>query len=129
VKLLLDTCAFLWAADAPERLSDGARAAVAARENEVLVSAVSAWEIHLKSRKRGILRLDRPASVFVREAIARLGFGEARLSCEALAYLERLPDVHSDPFDRVLICQAIHEDCALVTPDSHIGRYPVRVLW
>jgi len=89
----------------------------------------SAWEIHLKSRKRGILRLDRPVSVFVREAMARLGFGEATLNCEALAFLERLPDVHGDPFDRILICQAIHEDCALVTPDSQIGRYPVRVLW
>jgi PIN domain nuclease of toxin-antitoxin system len=129
MKLLLDTCAFLWAADAPERLSKAARTAVAARENDVLVSPVSAWEIHLKSRKRGILRLDRPVSVFVREAMARLGFGEATLNCEALAFLERLPDVHGDPFDRVLICQAIHEDCALVTPDSQIGRYPVRVFW
>ena len=129
MRLLLDTCAFLWAADAPEKLSDTARAAVAAAENDVLVSAVSAWEIHLKSRKPGTLRLDRPASSFVRDAIAQLGFAEVPLSCEALAYLDRLPDVHSDPFDRVLVCQAIHEDCALVTPDSQISRYPVRVVW
>jgi PIN domain nuclease of toxin-antitoxin system len=129
VRLLLDTCAFLWSADAPEKLSDAARAAVAAAENDVLVSVISAWEIHLKSRKPGMLRLDRPASLFVRDAMARLGFAEAPLACEALAYLERLPDIHADPFDRALICQAIHEDCALVTPDSQIRRYPVRIVW
>jgi PIN domain nuclease of toxin-antitoxin system len=128
VRLLLDTCTFLWAATDPEKLSDAARAAVAAAENDVFVSAVSAWEIHLKSRKPGMLRLDRPVSEFVRDAIARLGFAEVPLSCEALAYLERLPDLHGDPFDRALICQAIHEDCALVTPDFHISRYPVRVV-
>lgn len=129
MRLLLDTCAFLWAADAPEKLSDSARAAVEAAENDVLVSPMSAWEIHLKSRKPGRLRLDRPVSLFVREAMARLGFAEAPFSCEALAFLERLPDVHADPFDRALICQAIHEDCALVTPDSQIRRYPVRIVW
>ena len=129
MRLLLDACAFLWAADAPEQLSTAARAAVAAAENHVLVAAVSAWEIHLKSRKPGMLRLDRPVSSFVREAMARLGFAEAPLACEALAYLERLPDVHADPFDRALICQAIHEDCALVTPDAQIRRYPVRIVW
>jgi len=129
MRLLLDTCSFLWAADAPEKLSEVARAAVEAAENDVLVSAMSAWEIHLKSRKPGMLRLDRPVSLFVRDAMSRLGFVEAPLSCEALAYLERLPDVHADPFDRALVCQAIHEDCALVTPDSHIRRYPVRIVW
>jgi PIN domain nuclease of toxin-antitoxin system len=129
MRLLLDTCAFLWAADSPERLTDVARAAVASGENDVFVSAVSAWEIHIKSRKSGTLLLDRPASTFIRDAIARLGFTEAPIGCEALAYLDRLPDVHADPFDRALICQAIHGDCALVTPDSQIGRYPVRVVW
>ena len=129
MRLLLDTCTFLWAAGAPERLSDDARAAVAATENDVLVSAISAWEIHLKSRKPGMLRLDRSVSSFVRDAMARLGFIEAPLSCAALAFLERLPDVHADPFDRALICQAIHEECALVTPDSQISRYPVRIVW
>jgi PIN domain nuclease of toxin-antitoxin system len=129
MRLLLDTCVFLWAADAPEKLSASARGAVATAENDVLVSAVSAWEIHIKSRKPGSLRLDRPASTFIRDAIARLGFVEAPLDSAALAYLERLPDVHADPFDRALICQAIHEDCALVTPDAQISRYPVRILW
>ena len=129
MRLLLDTCAFLWAADAPEKLSAAARSAVAAAENDVLISSISAWEIHLKSRKPGMLRLDRPASLFVREAMTRLGFAEVPLACEALAYLERLPNLHTDPFDRALICQAIHEDCALVTPDSQISRYPVRIVW
>jgi PIN domain nuclease of toxin-antitoxin system len=129
MRLLLDTCVLLWAADAPEKLSDAARVAVAAADNDVFVSAISAWEIHLKSRKPGSLRLDRPASAFIKEAISRLGFTEARLDSAALAYLERLPDVHADPFDRALICQAIHEDCVLVTPDAQIGRYPVRILW
>jgi PIN domain nuclease of toxin-antitoxin system len=129
MRLLLDTCAFLWAADAPEKLSTTARRAVATADNEVLISAVSAWEIQLKSRKSGTLRLDRPASQFVRDAIERLGLTEIPLDSTALAYLERLPDVHADPFDRALICQAINSDCTLVTPDAHISRYPIRVLW
>jgi PIN domain nuclease of toxin-antitoxin system len=129
VRLLLDTCTFLWAADAPEKLSEPAREALAAPENAVLLSPISAWEIQLKSRKLGQLRLDRPPGAFVREAMARLGLEEAPLGCQALAFLERLPDFHADPFDRALIGQAIHEDCVLVTPDSHIQRYPVRVLW
>ncbi|MBN2576418.1 MAG: type II toxin-antitoxin system VapC family toxin [Deltaproteobacteria bacterium] len=129
MRLLLDTCTFLWAAGSPEKLSEVARVAVAAGENEVFVSAVSAWEIHLKSRKPGSLRLDRPAASFVRDAMVRLGVVEIPIRCEALAYLDRLPDVHGDPFDRTLICQAIHEDCTLVTPDAQIARYPVRVIW
>ncbi len=129
MKLLLDTCTFLWAADAPEKLSAPAREAIAAPENAVLLSPISAWEIHLKSRKPGQLRLDRPPAAFVREAMARLGLEEQPLGCQALSFLERLPDFHADPFDRALICQAIYEDCVLVTPDSHIQRYPVRVLW
>jgi Uncharacterized protein conserved in bacteria len=129
VKLLLDTCTFLWAADAPEKLSAPAREALAAPENAVLHSSISAWEIHLKSRKLGQLRLDRPPGAFVREAMARLGLEEQPLGCQALSFLERRPDFHADPFDRALICQAICEDCVLVTPNSHIQRYPVRVLW
>ena len=129
MKLLLDTCTFLWAADAPEKLSRAARDALAASENNVFLSPISAWEIQLKSRRPGQLRLDRSAGAFIREAILRLGLEEAPLGCQALAYLERLPDFHADPFDRALICQAIHEDCVLVTPDLQIHRYPVRVLW
>jgi PIN domain nuclease of toxin-antitoxin system len=129
MRLLLDTCTFLWAAGAPEKLSVAARSAVAAADNEVFVSSVSAWEIQLKSREPGTLRLDRPASTFVRDAIERLGLSEIPLASAALAYLERLPDVHADPFDRALICQAIHGDCALVSPDVHISRYPIRILW
>jgi PIN domain nuclease of toxin-antitoxin system len=129
VKLLLDTCTLLWAADAPEKLSRAARDALADSENTVMLSPICAWEIQLKSRRPGQLRLDRPAGAFVAEAIARLGLEEAPLGCQALTYLERLPDFHADPFDRALICQAIHEDCALVTPDLQIHRYPVRVLW
>lgn len=129
MKLLLDTCSFLWAAHAPEKLSRAARDALAASENRVLLSPISAWEIQLKSRRPGQLRLDRPTGAFVSEAIARLGLEEAPFGCQALTYLERLPDFHADPFDRALICQAIHEDCALVTPDVQIHRYPVRTLW
>ena len=129
MKLLLDACTFLWAADAPEKLSEPARRAPAAPENTVLLSPISAWELQLRSRRPGQLRLDRPAGAFVREAIARLGLEEAPLGCQELSYLERLPDFHADPFDRALICQAVHEDCVLVTRDSHIHRYPVRVLW
>ena len=128
MRLLLDTCAFLWiAGDAPE-ISARARAAFADPENEVFLSSVSAWEIAVKHRI-GRLPLPAPPETFVSEN--REAHGIDRLDLEEKAALRagRLPDLHRDPFDRMLVAQAIEGVFVLLTPDEAIRQYAVKTLW
>ncbi len=128
MKLLLDTCTFLWiVAGAPE-LSDRARIEFTAPDNEVFLSAVSAWEIAVK-HGLGRLPLPAPPSDFVPEMRRRHGIAPLPLSEEAALFLGKLPGNHRDPFDRMLICQATVEGLVLLTPDEQITSYPVRTLW
>ena len=128
MKLLLDTCTFLWiVAGAPE-LSDRARLAFTTPDNEVYLSAVSAWEIAVK-HGLGRLPLPSPPSDFIPEMRQRHGITDLALSEEAALFLGKLPAIHRDPFDRMLICQATVKGLVLLTPDEQIMSYPVRTLW
>jgi PIN domain nuclease of toxin-antitoxin system len=128
MKLLLDTCTFLWiVAGAPE-LSDRARIAFTAPDNEVFLSAVSAWEIAVKN-DLGRLPLPSPPSDFVPTMRQQHGIAPLALSEDAALLLGTLPAFHRDPFDRMLICQATVEGLVLLTPDEQIASYPVRTLW
>jgi len=129
VKLLLDTCTFLWLANAPEKLSEKARQVLSTSDHEAFLSVISGWEILLKEQKTRRLKLAMPATDFLQQAIHLLHIEELPLKFNCLNYLERLPVYHQDPFDRLLICQAIAEGSTLVTPDSNIRRYPVPTLW
>ena len=128
MKLLLDTCTFLWlAADDPE-LSEAARTACRSPGNEVYLSSLSAWEIAIKHRL-GRLPLPEPPPQYVSSRRAwlqliPLAFDEAAAGHDAL-----LPALHRDPFDRGLVSQAILGGMTLVTPDPAIGRYPAPTLW
>jgi PIN domain nuclease of toxin-antitoxin system len=128
VRLLLDTCTFLWiVSDAPQ-LSPRARSLFQTADHEVYLSAASAWEIGVKYAL-GRLVLPEPPGRFVpaqREAhrIASLGVDE-----ESVLQVSRLPHVHRDPFDRLLVCQAIVHGLAILTPDPLVADYPVRVVW
>ena len=128
MRLLLDTCTFLWLAADDPQLSTTARASCAAAENDLFLSALSTWEIAIKSR---LGRLDLPAHpsryvVSRREwlRVAHLAFDETSASHDAL-----LPPLHRDPFDRGLVSQAILHGLTIVTPDPEIARYPAPVLW
>ena len=128
MKLLLDTCTFLWlAADAPQ-LTPAASTNCRSPENDVYLSALSAWEISIKYRL-GRLPLPEPPTRYVVSRrswlqLEPLAFDEACAAHDAL-----LPPHHADPFDRGLVSQAIVNDMAIVTPDEDIARYPVSVLW
>jgi PIN domain nuclease of toxin-antitoxin system len=126
--LLLDTCAFLWMVRTPDDLSLAARDAVVDPSRPLFLSVVSHWEIGVKSQ---IGRLDLPdePSSYVRRERARHGIESLSLEEGAIDHLSKLPDLHRDPFDRMLICQAIEHGLTIVTPDAAIQRYPVRVLW
>jgi PIN domain nuclease of toxin-antitoxin system len=128
VRLLLDTCAFLWAVDEISALSPAARTAIVAPENDVFVSAVSAWEIAVK-QSRGKLTLSEPAILYVPKYREMHGFLDLPLDESSVLHVAQLPDAHNDPFDRMLVCQAIAHSLAVVTPDSMFLRYPVRTIW
>ena len=128
MKLLLDTCAFLWIVSEDARLSESARAAFRDPANDVLLSAVSAWEIMVK-HALGRLPLPDPARDFVTCQRQAHRITTLPLEETAAALLPSLPMLHRDPFDRMLICQALDSGAVLLTPDAHIRQYPARTLW
>ena len=128
MKLLLDTCTFLWLVDRPESLSGPARAHIADPSKEVFFSVVSAWEVHVKVGL-GKLRLERPAHQLIAEQRGMHGIASLALEEPDVFHLTNLPAIHRDPFDRMLICQAISHGLAIVTPDPQIALYPVHTIW
>jgi len=128
VKLLLDTCAFLWfQADSPH-LSPTARAHILDPANEVYLSAVSVWEIARKYAQGGISLPSHPSTLI---PAVRKNSGVASLpltETDALA-AEKLQLFHKDLFDRLLIAQALMGGLAIVTSDRAFEPYPVRVIW
>lgn len=128
MKILLDTCTFLWIiTDAPE-LSESARLLFVDPANEIYLSAVSAWEIAVK-HALGRLPLPEPPERFIPARRKQHGIDILPLEEEATLHLTRLPSYHQDPFDRMLICQAVVHGMVLLTPDEMILQYSVRTTW
>jgi PIN domain nuclease of toxin-antitoxin system len=128
VRILLDTATFLWVVtDAPE-LSDDARALFVDSANEIYLSSVSTWEIAIK-HSLGRLPLPEPPVRFVPAQRKQHGIDSLPLDEEATLHLTRLPVLHKDPFDRMLVCQAIVHHFVILTPDELISQYPVRTIW
>ena len=127
MKLLLDTCVFLWLAGG-RSLSTTATDAVRTPSNEVFLSAVSVWEIVTKHRAGRLPLPESPDRLIPTERRLR---GVTALAFDEDSALQsiRLPLLHRDPFDRMLIAQAIALGLAIVTPDPLITQYPVRVIW
>jgi PIN domain nuclease of toxin-antitoxin system len=124
MRILLDTCEFLWLVAGDIKLSPHLASAVRDPQNEVFLSAVSFWEISLKYRL-GKLPLPQPPAEFVpqqreKHLIAPLALDEA-----AVARLSGLPGLHRDPFDRMLVCQAQAHGLTLASSDSLVRQYPV----
>lgn len=128
MRLLLDTHAFLWWLDGNRRLSDTARRTIEDAANDIFVSAVSAWEITTKHR---IGKLPRAEAVArdVAGAIASQGFEELAITVDDAERAGRLPGPHRDPFDRILIAQALMHDVAVVSLDRAFDRYGVNRIW
>ncbi len=128
MKLLLDTCTFLWLAVADPQLSPTAVAACRDPHNAVYLSALSAWEISIKYR---IGRLPLPLSPrrYVSSRREWLGIEPLPFDERAAAHDHLLPALHGDPFDRGLVSQAILNGLTIVTPDEAISRYPAPILW
>lgn len=128
MRLLLDTCTFLWCIEGGTALSRPARDELSNPGNDVFLSAVSGWEIAVKHSLGKLPLPESPARYVPAQRKAR-GIEPLPLDEEATLHLALLPQLHRDPFDRMLVCQAIVGGLILVTPDPGITGYPVRTLW
>jgi PIN domain nuclease of toxin-antitoxin system len=126
VRLLLDTCTLIWILTGERPIPGRARSEIALRE--VLVSAVSAWEVAIKFSK-GTLRLPDAPDRLLPAARARYGFDSLAIDEESALHVTKLPPLHADPFDRMLVSQAIVHGLTIVTPDPLVTQYPARTLW
>jgi len=128
MSFLLDTCSFLWVTLKPEKLSEAFLECFKNPDNTIFLSSVTAWEIGIKY-SIGKLTLPAPPSRFIPDErkshhIMQLELTEADTFC-----IENLPLNHKDPFDRMLIAQAIERSLTILTPDPLIRQYPIRTLW
>lgn len=127
MKLLLDTHTFIWWDSDPARLSAGSLAAIRDPANTVWLSVVSVWEILIKAQL-GKLSVRLPLAEIVAQQRAN-GLQILPVMLSHSLALEELPPLHKDPFDRLLIAQAVAEGAELVSADHVFVRYPVRLLW
>lgn len=125
MKLLLDTHLVLWAAGTPKRLSPVVQKLLETPENELLVSAVSFWEIVIKqSLNRDDFKVD-PRRL--RRGLRDNGWTELPMTTDHALAVDRLPALHRDPFDRMLVAQAQVEGVVLLTADALVAQYPASI--
>lgn len=128
MRILLDTCAFLWLVEGDAELSSRARDAIIDPTNEVYLSPTSVWEIVIKQALRRLV-LKQPAERYVPEQRELHRIDTLPVTEPAALALAKLPLHHRDPFDRLLVAQAVAEGCTIATPDPQIRRYPVSTIW
>jgi len=127
MRLLLDTCIFLWYIEGNRRLSEPLRNEIQDPGNEVFLSSVSVWECIVKYQL-GKLSFPEPPATYLPAQRRRHSISSLPLDESSVAHLIRLPSLHRDPFDRMLICQAIEHHLTIATADRIIRSYPVRTI-
>ncbi len=127
MRILLDTHIFLWFISGDERLKEEKRENISDPENEVYLSVVSVWEAIVKYQLGKLELPEAPETYLPRQReqhqILSLALDEA-----SAAYLSKLPPIHHDPFDRMLICQSNVHGLSMITVDDMIRKYPVNIL-
>ena len=127
MRLLLDTHVFLWFISGDARLSTPHRHAISDPTNEVFLSVVSVWEAIIKYQL-GKLPLPHPPELYLPLQRRNHGIESLPVDEESVTRLAMLPPLHRDPFDRLLVCQALHHGMMVVTVDAAIKAYPVPLL-
>jgi len=128
VKLLLDTQCWLWMVAEPDRLSRKARSLVASTTHELFLSAASAWEIAIK---HGLGKLELPSSPteFVPAQMRETGVHPLPIRHGHALRVADLPTHHRDPFDRLLVAQALEEELPILSADRVFDRYATKRVW
>ena len=128
MRILLDTCTFLWIITAEQQLSSNARELFVDPFNDIFLSSVSSWEIVAKFTL-GRLPLPEAPEKFIPTQRKLHKIESLSLQEDAALHLVKLPDYHKDPFDRMIVCQALVHGMTILTPDEAIRRYPARTIW
>jgi PIN domain nuclease of toxin-antitoxin system len=128
MKYLLDTHAFLWFVTDDRRISPKARKIIKDKSNEIYFSAVSAWEMSIKIRL-GRLTIEGDLEPFIVKQLAENSFTALSITIFHSIYTSKLPEIHKDPFDRMIIAQSITENMALLSKDKNIKKYKVPLVW
>ncbi len=128
MRAILDTHALLWWSLDDDRLSEGAREVIRDGRNEILVSVASIWEVAIKADK-GKLELPLPIEAYMTDRLRRNRWVPLAIDERHVIRTASLPMLHTDPFDRVLVAQAMVESLPIVTTDAAITRYDVETIW
>lgn len=123
---ILDTHTLIWFLNGDKQLSKSARAAIEKESNDKYVSVASLWEMAIKI---SLKKLEFTAFPDLANMIAENGFEILPITFEHTLKLAELDFIHGDPFDRILIAQCIVEHLAIISKDSNIEKYPIKVLW
>ena len=128
MKLLLDSHSFVWWRDEPQKLSPTAFAEISNPNNDVFLSVVTVWELQIKIAPNKFT-IKGGLENAVKNEQQNNGFQILAIQLSHALYLENLPPHHKDPFDRLLISQAIVENMTLVTADTEFTKYQANLLW
>ena len=128
MRLLLDTHAFLWWVTDDRRLTAAARGLIGDGANEVFFSVASAWEIVVKS-SLGRISLEGDWDAVIAELVEANAFQVLPIHLRHALTVGRLPDLHRDLFDRMLVAQAVSEELIMLSADRRLGEYPVQIRW
>jgi PIN domain nuclease of toxin-antitoxin system len=128
MKILLDTNSFLWFISGSERLSINARDRIADLDNQLVLSSASLWEIAIKV-SIGKLELLQPYNQLIPQQLEENDINIPPIELSHLATVVVLPFYHRDPFDRLIIAQALTEDLPVVSPDSLFSQYAIKLIW
>jgi PIN domain nuclease of toxin-antitoxin system len=128
VKVLLDTCAVIWATMSPSALSHKARKALDNESNVILVSAASAWEIATKVRLGKLPGAEKLERNYL-DVLDDAGYTQLLIDSEVALRAGRLPADHRDPFDRMIAAQALALDIPVLSPDPMLDQFAVRRIW
>jgi len=125
---LLDTCTFLWYIQGSKELPSVVKEVIKSPENDIYLSVASFWEILVKE-KINKFKFPTKAARYIPLQRSKHFIESLTLEEEAITYLSKLPDIHKDPFDRILVCQSLHHNMPLLTPDSMLQGYPIKTVW
>jgi PIN domain nuclease of toxin-antitoxin system len=128
VKYLLDTMVWLWSVGPSKMIGTEGLEILASVEEELYLSAASSWEIAIKTRL-GKFQLPDPPGRYVPKRLAEQGIRSLSITQDHSLRVYNLPSHHSDPFDRMIIAQAIVEEMTVLTSDRAFAKYPIDVIW
>jgi PIN domain nuclease of toxin-antitoxin system len=128
LRVLFDTHGFLWAVSDDSHLSSTARRIFTDPANEILLSVASIWEILVKA-EAGRLPLPRPSASYIQSQLLKTSTEVLPILLRHVLQIANLPPHHRDPFDRIILAQAVEEKIPVVSADTKFRAYPVEVLW